>query len=99
MPAIAAAFCQNSAISSPGSPTISTSPTLLPLMTTGTFRISTGGATSSVNQRGAEARAAMSVGGIARIGRPVSFFTAIRTWRIERNCTGKFAKNRSAGSC
>ena len=41
----------------------------------------------------------MSVGGIARIGRPVSFFTAIRTWRIERNCTGKFAKNRSAGSC
>ena len=33
-------------------------------MMTGTFWISTGGATSSVNQRGAEARAAVSVGGI-----------------------------------
>ena len=48
---------------------------------------------------GAEARGRCPPAILRRIGMPVAFFTAMRTWRIERNCTGKFAKNCSAGIC
>ena len=65
-----------------------------------TVRVSTGGATSLANQRGAAPRAeAESAEGVVWIGTPAASLTMIRTWRRERNCNGRSATNCSAGRC
>ena len=78
---MATRLSQTSAISSAGSPEISTRPMVRPSTATGTSREATGGATSASNQAGAGDRAAssrvsaLSAGGLAAMGAPAASFT------------------------
>ncbi len=96
---MATALSQTSAISSAGSPIISTCPIRRPSTVTATSRVSTGGAIRAVNQYGAASRsAAARPGGVTAIAEPAASLTTNRTWRIDCSCAGRDARNCSAGS-
>ncbi len=97
----ATVFPQTSAISSLGSPMISTEPIGCPLTITGTVRLASGGAISAANQAGARSSRTPSeppTGRRNESGAPAASLTTMRTWRTSRNCELRSARNFSAGT-